>query len=161
MAQASQIPNVLALMIQHEETVGEIYRIFARRIPADQEFWLDIARDEKVHADWIRDFAAQVQQSGATFNEARFNLHALQTSLDYLKVLQAHAQVITTPAHALALAWQIENSLMEKELFRIVNSDAEALKTVLQRLADGTTAHIRKLEDYKKQQQTGAKQPDA
>ncbi|MCX8038751.1 MAG: hypothetical protein N3D11_17200 [Candidatus Sumerlaeia bacterium] len=161
MGKVTQVPNVLALMIQHEQTVGEIYRVFARRIPADAEFWLAIARDENVHADWIRDFAAQVQESGAAFNEVRFNLHALQTSLDYLKVLKTHAEGITTPARALAMALQIEHSMMEKELFRIANGDAEALKNVLERLADGTTAHIRRLEEYQKQQKTRATPPDA
>jgi len=49
-------------LVQIEETLFGIYRLFAERFPAYRDMWSRMAEEEEVHAKWIRDLYGKVEQ---------------------------------------------------------------------------------------------------
>ena len=49
-------------LVQIEETLFGIYRLFAERFPAHPDMWSRMAEKEGDHAKWIRDLYEKVEQ---------------------------------------------------------------------------------------------------
>lgn len=77
--------QVLDKLAQHEESIGELYKTYAKIFPALNEFWSRLSKEENQHVIWIRTLYGQTGGDSILFtNERRFNVAAINTSLDYL-----------------------------------------------------------------------------
>ena len=137
----SQI-KVIEMLARNEEAVSKLYKAYAEKFPAHKGFWSRLAEEEIGHAGWIRKLHSKVKEGSVYFNEGRFKIEAIQTSLDYLNdwLVKARKEEISL-INALSLAWDIENALMERKYFEIFEGDSVELKHVLTDLADSTKNH--------------------
>jgi len=145
MSQPQDLLRVVALLVRHEESIAKLYATFAAKCSGHEKFWGDLAEDEMEHANSLRAVHALIENGRVAMEERKFNLKALQTSLDYLKVLLANAEKGISHARAVAMALQVENSMRENAFFEASDGDGEELKSVLTKLGKSDSAHTQRL----------------
>ena len=147
--------TVLNKLVELEESLGRLYEVYAEVFPEYRKFWSDLADEEGQYAEWLRKLHTHVVQGSATFSENRFNEVAIQTFINYLnneyeKVMNRERALI----NALSITLYIEESLMEREYFEVIDGDSNELKQTLSNLASATQSHIEQVREtfnvYKK-----------
>jgi rubrerythrin len=132
----------IEMMAKHEEAIGRLYDVYAQKLPDYEKFWLTLAEEERTHASWIRQLSESVEEGDLTFNEGRFNLQAIETSLRYLEDWTRQAGTASmTMLKALAIAADIENALIDRKFFEIYEADSEYLQAVLKALEEAAREH--------------------
>jgi rubrerythrin len=140
--------KVIEILAKHEEEIGNLYRTFSNAFPAYKEFWLSISNEEKMHADWIRTLLTEVKEGAAYFNENRFKIEAVRTSLNYIANKKAETERSEIqPDKAFYISLDIENALLEKRYFEVFEGDSPTLKHTLQSLADSTKNHVARMQN--------------
>jgi rubrerythrin len=152
----------LEMMARHEEAVGELYTAYADRFPKHKDFWTRLAGEEKGHAAWIRKLFPKAEEGIILFDDTRFNVKAIDTSLMYIEhwVREARSEPIEL-TKGLSIALDIENSLIEKDYFKVYGTDDDEMRRVFDALVQGTREHrarIRSLLDEVRQ--TGGQDAD-
>ena len=136
-------------LVQIEETLFGIYRMFAERFPAHRDMWSRMAEEEEGHAKWIRDLYGKVEQGSVRLGEDHFRVEGIQIFLDYANERLEEAQAAKLPfLHALDMALDLESGLLEREFFRIFEADSEDMKQAfegMQRQIQDHTQRIRKV----------------
>lgn len=142
----NQIKTIEALA-NHEEAIGELYRKYSGKFPDYEQFWLGLAEEEVLHAKWIRELRDEIEKGTVFFNDGRFNIVAIQTSLKFIKkqIVDSESQEISIII-ALSLALDTEKALLERKYFEIFEGDSVRLKHVLQDLAEATEHHRDRIE---------------
>lgn len=146
---------ILNKLSQLEESVGVLYEIYEEIFPEYSQFWSQLVIDERKHADWLRQIQSNAVQSNVRFSETKFNSAAIQTFLNYIRDEMEKAKMRQRSLlNALSIALQLEESLMERKYFAVVEGDCPEVKRVLANLAAETQTHIAKvreaLEKYKR-----------
>lgn len=138
--------KVIETLAKHEEEIGGLYKVFSNVFPAYGEFWLHISIEEQTHAEWIRALFSEAKEETAYFNEDRFKIEAVRTSLEYIAGEKAKAERHETQMDkALYISLDIENALLERKYFEIFEGDSVKLKHTLRDLADSTRNHIARM----------------
>lgn len=134
--------NMLAMLAKNEESLSQLYRVYASLFPPLKDFWEDLARDETKHAYWILALQSHVKTGTLSFGEDRFNLKGIESFYRYIKDLVDNAREANKPLkETLAVVFDIENSLLEKGIFEVFYSDSAELKKTLQQLISATALH--------------------
>ena len=137
-----KIKDIISKMEMLERVVGRLYKIYADSFQADSSFWVQLSKEEEDHAGMIKELEKEVQNSNLSFDETRFNLNAIQTTIRYVqqKIKQANDGLLTAQ-EAYNIAWDIENGLLEKNFFQTFQTDNHRLRVVLKKLITDTTEH--------------------
>jgi rubrerythrin len=137
---------ILDLLVEQELALAELYTAFGKRFADDGEFWKGISDDEKKHSTWVQRLKAQAAQGAVEFDAGRTREQAVRISIGYIKTMTDRAiEEDMLLFDALTLSHDIENSLIEKQVFRHFTSDSEEMKRVLTRLEEVTREHRDKL----------------
>jgi len=140
--------ETIGLMAAHESEIAELYRAYAQRFAPCRELFLGLAADEVEHARLISGLAAKVKAGEIQVVPGRFRAAAVLTSLDYVReCLQRVQNQESTLAAALATARDLEQGLIEKRFFDIVQEDGPEVMGLLCRLSEETATHRTRLED--------------
>jgi rubrerythrin len=134
--------NVIMKMEILERVIGQLYRTYAKKFPSEYSFWMQLSNEEEEHAGLIKDLGIEVKRSNLSFNNKRFNINAIQTTILYIqkKISQARDSSMTEQ-NAYNIAWDIENGLLEKNFFKTFKTDQPGLKNVLTKLIHDTEEH--------------------
>jgi rubrerythrin len=133
-------------LVQIEETLFGIYRLFAERFPAHRDMWSRMAEEEKGHAKWIRDLYGKVEQGSVRLGEDPFRVEGIQTFLDFANERLEEAQKSKLPfLHALDMALDLESGLLEREFFRIFEADSEAQKQAFEDMQQQIRDHTERI----------------
>ena len=139
--------KTIKLLIEHEKAISALYKEYERKCPEQKDFWLRISDEEIEHANWISTLYLQVEKGSLNFQEERFKIEAIKTSLEYIKDRISEAQNKEISAkNALSVARDLENGLLEKKYFEVFESDSKEIKIILRRLMVATREHRNKIE---------------
>lgn len=132
----------MEMMAEHEETIGKLYDSYAEKLPEYGHFWTTLADEERTHAAWIRELRKKAEDGSLEFDKGRFRIEAIQTSIRYIEdwTRQAQREQVTM-LHALAIAADIENALIDRKFFEVYEPDSEDLKDVLKSLEEASREH--------------------
>lgn len=139
--------KILDLLARHEETIGVLYKTYAKRFPEMETFWSEFAREEFLHAAWIRKLDLLIDRGTVRFEPGRFDPGTLRAAIDYLESqieLARHEPIEVASALAMGLA--IEEGILERHFFRVFSGDAPQFRTVLEKLADATKDHRERMQ---------------
>ncbi len=130
----------LEMLAVHEEVIGELYETYAKLFPERKEFWQHLAGEERGHAAWLRSMQSRVEDGAITFNEDRFVIKAIQTSVNFIRqwITNASSQDIL---NALAVAFDIENGLIDRDFFKVYETDDDELRKIFNSLTEATRKH--------------------
>jgi len=138
--------EVIELLAQHEETIGEFYRINAKKFSEKKQFWTVLHLEELEHASWIRRIRAQVDEGLLAFNKGRFKIKQLCDSLDFIKGQLKRAKTADLSLkQALSTALNMEESVIESKFFEVYATDSQELKQLLGALEDSYKEHRNRL----------------
>ncbi len=140
--------DTLSLLANNEETIGRLYTAYAERFPESTDFWQGLAKEEQSHAAWIYKLGEGVNSGGILVDQQRFKAAAIRTTTNHIETeIKAAKQAYITSINALSIANAIEQSLIEKKFFDILESDSIELKRLLQKLKDDTAKHAHKIHE--------------
>jgi hypothetical protein len=147
MGEAAKREGAFELMIRVEESAGAFYKACAGKFPDRRDFWLTLASAEEAHARFLRDLARDPADALAFAYRRRTAVSPLKVLLDFLsRNLAALETTSVTLVHALAIARDIENSVLEKQILEAVPGDSPHVRKTIQRMNAETGEHRTRIE---------------
>lgn len=148
--------ETLNKLAEIEISLHRLYSLFAKKFPEEKDFWLLIAQEETNHEKWIRKFMANISAGKVFFDEQRFNLVAIQSTIDFITIKEVQTENDEVELiNALAYANDLESSVLEKEYYNVFSTDQVEFKELLDNLATATRTHRarvqQKLDQYRLQ----------
>lgn len=147
--------EIINLLKEHEKVIEDLYRVYAKKFPKHREFWTTLARQENEHAKWIMKLTEKIEEGETYFNEERFTVEAIKSSISYIKKEKEKVGDETLLIEALSTAHNLESGLLEKEYFETVEGDSVELKHLLRRLASETAVHAKKVKGLLEKERKG------
>jgi rubrerythrin len=128
---------ILDLLEAHEIAIYELYNIFASKYSYYEDFWRGIAEEEKVHARWVRTIRSKAETGDISIAADVVSISTIENSLEYLQSqISLFSSKESTVDQAFILAMQIENSIIERGIFDIIQTDSEITKNTLLNLVE-------------------------
>jgi hypothetical protein len=138
--------RLLELLVEQEERLAELYRIYAAKFPDRQEFWTELSGEEQQHAQWITSLLNSAKKGVLHFDEGRINIHTLNT---FVKGIQSTIHKVrdteTSELSAVTYALDMENSLFEKNVFGHFEAVSDKARKILALLRRKTGQHHEKI----------------
>lgn len=140
--------DIIELLAKNEEKVSELYLLYAEKFKDMYNFWFLLSNEETNHANWLRELKGELLSGALLLDEKKFNPQAITLFGDYLEQRSKGAKEkdLTIKA-ALSIALDIENALIEKKWFEVMQSDSTAVKNTLIRLKDALSEHKNKISE--------------
>ncbi len=136
--------EAMVLLAETEARLGEIYRAYAGLYAEDAAFYAKLAKDEQVHARWVRSLIPRVAQGLITFREGRFLPEMFTAFRDYMvRRLQEAQTAPPSRLDALAIAVDAESTLIERNFYEVFASDDPEAAHTLRILSHSADAHQR------------------
>ena len=140
--------QIIDQMAKNEILVSVLYKIYAEKFPEQKEFWSNISNDETVHAQWLNAYIGDVVKNKIYINKDRFSLGP---AVDFSNFIQKHIDEAKNATidliKALAISYDLENSMLEHRYFEIYESDSVELKHVFENLRLATSKHAKSVRD--------------
>jgi hypothetical protein len=139
--------RMLRMLAQNEETIAELYRVYAEQFPRQRAFWSTLAAEEMGHSRLIRNLPSSSDIS-VRVATTRFDPAVLQVSLDHLreKLAQARGGKLTLK-EAMTIALEIETGMVERGFFKVFEGDTPELRRILAALEVETRRHTDKIRE--------------
>ena len=139
--------DALQMLIDHENTISELYTAYADRFADHRPYWLNLAHEETEHADEIRKLLPLADKGNRVLNTAGFKPAAVNTSIAYLRdqIRQAR-NGFAGFKDALSIALDLEKAMIERKFFDILDTPSAEAQAVLTTLTEGTQKHIETIE---------------
>ena len=132
---SGQDQGILEALALNEDKISKLYELYAGIYEKYYGFWYMLSSDELSHAAWLRSLDRSYRNGTLVVNEKRFNITAVKLFGDYLDQKAVEVQNNELPMEkALVIALDIENSLIEKSWFTMLESALTEDKLMLQRL---------------------------
>ena len=142
MESSAQQLQVIGLMAAHETAVADLYLACAKSFPQLAELFGSLAATEQDHARSITSFATKVKAGLARIASGRLDAQEILASLDRVQELIKQVSRAAIPLDdALSKCMELEETLLEKHCFDIIESDDSDLKQLLQKLSAETAEH--------------------
>jgi hypothetical protein len=141
--------ETLELMAQAEETVQRLYATCAVLWKEDEEFWRDLAGEERHHAKHIRSMIAILTGNPGRFQSGRpFSAIALKTFISGIeRDIESVKQSTVPELKALHLALDIEQALIEARFTEIVQTEDRGYQYLAEEIVQETAVHRRLVEN--------------
>jgi hypothetical protein len=137
--------ELIELLATQEEKVAALYTTFARQFPSHRAFWTDLAREETLHAQWLRRLYARTQTGTGRIRSDHLDVTSIRESVDKLQDLQQRVEKVPPDlVEALRMAQRIESTVCESHYFEIFEGLSEwaEFKQVQYCLAEATRHHV-------------------
>ena len=133
--------SLLAHQIEHEKTLSRLYKSYSEIFP-EEEIWGKLEIEEKKHAAWIQQIISKICDETVYFNEDPECCENIKKSLSIMndEIAKANDNEIDL-MHAFKIAIEIEESMVEREFFKSMESDAPFVEDVLKNIIADTERH--------------------
>ena len=140
------LDQLLEKLSENEIAIGRLYRQFSETFTEDAEFWKQMSVQEQAHSEWIgqlREFV-RVERIGTGLN--RLHCQAISTSIHYINsVMEKCRQGEIAKLKAYAIAYDIENSLLEKKFITAYELGSASSREIQSKLIRETENHRKKI----------------
>ena len=130
-------------LIEHEECIGQFYALFAQKFPVHSDFWGHFEREEKAHAEVLRQLNRRIQSLATA---GPFQLKQVREAIEWIRAQMENLQARgLSEKQAFKLALKVEYSLIEREFFAIFPEDGDDTRHEFEALRTHTIQHIARL----------------
>jgi hypothetical protein len=138
--------DILELLARNEEKISELYSLYAEQFGDPDNFWLLLANEETSHALWIRQLKDPVAVKTITLDNNTISPQGIVLFTEYItrKIKEAKENTVTLEI-ALSTALDVENALIEKSWFDIMQTDSDSVVINLNRLRNALKQHRDKI----------------
>ena len=141
---------ILHKLIQHEENMGAVYHECARQFSAHENFWQQIAMEERQHVQILQNLRPEIEAGSIRVANGVKAMESLRMFLDYqrqqYKVLTHNSLPLKT---VVLMALDLEDSMVEKRFYGYFTGGVPSLTQATEALTSGTLAHIARLTTLK------------
>ena len=112
--------QIKTLMRMHEleQSLAEMYALFAEKFPEHRELWLTLVKEEHEHAEAVQKLYGLTYKKDASFSEGSTRLSAIEAIIEYVKkTCEIGRYDGLTSEQALELSRDIEKSMIAKNIF--------------------------------------------
>ncbi len=140
--------EIMRMLAENEAAISRLYRAYAERFPSHGNLWLALADEEKSHANWLQKLSLEVEVGMTRINEGRFKPRPIEIMREYIEdqLMRAREEGLTL-MDALSTALDIELGLLERDYFRIFETDSPTVKYSLMNLEGATEEHIKQVRE--------------
>ncbi len=133
--------STLGLHAEYERLLARLYATFSNLFP-EEEIWKILVEEEKKHEAWIKQIIMKVVQGTITFKNNddtdEYIINAVQGLKDTLNDIKIDG---IKKDDTFEIAYNVENSILEKEFFNKFSSDAPIIDKILKSLVKDTERH--------------------
>ena len=145
--QSGDVSELIQEIIKHELNLEKMYEQFAKSHPNHQQFWSELAREEAMHAKWIKSLARAYKNGHIVSSDFKLNHLAVKTSISHLeKQTEASKNGNLSLLKAVSMAMDIEKSMIENKFFEIFDLAHSNHDRIRAKLEKETYKHRQKLE---------------
>jgi len=138
--------ELIGLMAANESAVAEIYEACAKLYPPRAKLFKKLTEAEHEHARSITGFSMKVKEGLARIPPDRLDAEVVMDSLDHVQeLLKQVRQGGMEVEEALAKCAELEETLLEKHCFDVMETDSPDLKLLLGKLSADTAEHREEL----------------
>lgn len=143
----SEILNGLGKMKEHELAMAEFYRTFGEVWLAEKEFWLDMEKAERRHAQYLDRVIQCLTEKPDHFHLGRpLRLAAIQTSLSGIQSAIDKLKKKQKPLYKLLFtARDMEQSIIESKVGEYLRTDDIECRSLLEEMVSDTESHLERL----------------
>ncbi|NLI77802.1 MAG: hypothetical protein GX442_15370 [Candidatus Riflebacteria bacterium] len=143
-----QLSRMIAVLKQNEELFAALYREGGRLFPALAEEFERIAREEESHASLFAGIQSDLAAHPDRWRQGRITLETCEGMQMRIKaVLEEVRQGKVAPRFLLTSLASLEQSMVERSLHKIIETDEPRLADALRHISQGFTEHFRRLQD--------------
>ena len=138
-----QLVESLQALVRLELAVGELYQSCAERWPDDGQFWLEVARQEMLHARAIERMLSLIALNPGNFAPLKaIRVKAVDTIISGIesRTEQVRSGQLSIN-NALHIAVDLENSIMENKFYATVQTTDPAFRTICGEIMAQTKDH--------------------
>lgn len=140
--------ELIEKLMANETAISRLYRQFAETFPHDADFWNSISQEELMHASWIEKLRDLVQEGEIGQGTTTIRGTAIESSIKYIDSLTEKCRRGEIErVNAFALAYDIENSLLEKKFLSVFAFGSGTYKSLSEKLENETKQHIEKISE--------------
>jgi hypothetical protein len=146
----SEQKELVDLFVKQEFIIGKLYKLFSFRYPEYKDFWTEMAKEEHLHASWIKRFADQDPTNKFKFTQGELRANLLASSIESIERLIAGVKKNRefTIHQAVSMALHLEKALWEQKVFQCFEGDADEVRKILDSLHLEQQIHITKMEKF-------------
>jgi hypothetical protein len=134
--------KLLMLVHELETSLGDLYTIFKERFPEYNNLWETLIKEEREHAEAVRRLYRMTYDGQVLFDEGSIKSEGVQSIIDYLQNIHGASQRgVYTAKQAVTIAYNIEKSLIEKDIFKHFKV-APQFADLLHALLEGANNHL-------------------
>jgi hypothetical protein len=134
-----QIDEFIQLLQKYELSIAVLYETFASILPPSGSDWMAFAKEERLHAKWIRELHTQLKNENISFEQTKFTVQSTKTAIGYVE--NQVAKVIKDKPdlkQPLNIAINIEKSLLESAFLRVFKLNGPKAQQIQARLEEAT-----------------------
>ena len=145
--------KIIDLLLEQEMLLARLYTTYSKKFQELQDFWRELAKEERQHAKWIQQLYEAEKDSLVLFDEGRIKTYTMKTFISGLEEALGKVELKEFDSwRAIVYACDIERSLIEKNVFSHFYGLTENAINVLKLLKKHTDDHLNRLEDLRSKQ---------
>ncbi|MBN2790051.1 MAG: hypothetical protein JXR69_07665 [Candidatus Delongbacteria bacterium] len=132
---------LLGYHAEHERMISQLYSYYSKKF-TKESVWIFLVEEEKKHEAWIKQIIIKINEGLIRFDHRDSSLEEVKVSINNVK--NEMAKVFTdeyTLEMAYSFAFILENSIIEKDLFKLFDSDDPMIVEILKNLSIDTKKH--------------------
>lgn len=138
--------DIIDLLAYQEYKLAVLYNIFGASLPEYSELWAEMAIEEIEHQRLIRAFKPYIDEGKIYFNAMILKIAFVEAHINSIEnMIKRYEQDPPGIKEALEVALNIENSMLDQDLFNYFSGDGEILKAGLDTLSKDTFKHYNDL----------------
>ena len=135
-------------LMENETAIGQLYELFGHAFVPDAELWARLAEEEYQHAEWIRRALEAVTPERRQQGLLSIRLPAIESMIQHVEsIVERCRRNELTRIGALALARDLESSLLESKLLGTLSSGAGRFEVLEKALVQATGDHRKRIVD--------------
>lgn len=134
---------------KYELSIATLYETFAALLPSSRKTWMAFANEERLHAKWINTLHAHLKNEKISLEQTKITVQSTKTAIDFIEnQIDKIIKNKTDLKQSLAMAINIEKSLLEGAFFRVFKLSGPKAHNIQARLEEATKAHIGRLIEW-------------
>jgi hypothetical protein len=138
-----EVIRTVDALVQVEKTVGEFYGNCSEVFAHESQFWLALANEEFLHSDLLAKLQEDIIRDPSDFRPGvRFPLDTLSA---FVSAVHSQSEKLLagtlTMYDALVAAEEIEGTIIERGILRVIRTEKPAYRDAFDLLAAETAAH--------------------
>jgi hypothetical protein len=142
--------ELVELFVRQEFIIGKLYKLFSFRYPEYKGFWTEMAKEEHLHASWIKRLTERDPTNKFKFSQGELRASSLASSIESIEGLIAGVKNNRefTITQAVSMALHLEKALWEQKVFQCFEGDSDEVRKILDSLNLEQKNHITKMEKF-------------